>query len=471
MAQLPPANVFRTDFNSSFKLTSSQIRESQLDEEMVENLQNIFNYEASQRAFGGPSEDDFYTLPPLKKPSRTLSPGQVLKVQAVTDSNEFSTPPGTVLSRIMYTTTDFNGTVIPATGFILWPYLPKKVGKRSSEKASVVIWTHGTSGFFGPSAPSAHRGLWYENDGPFLLARQGYAVFAPDYAGLGVRHSWDGSEILHQYQVHTATAYDTLYGFNAVLAAFHEKIENNYVVIGHSQGGSAAWAVAETLALQKNKFKNVSAGYRGAIPVSPGTNLTQTPTGFIFPVVATGLKSVFPSFKLEDWLTPLGVARVSLSKDVGAGVGFIQRLVLSSNELVREDYDKSWYAVAFAKLIDLGGKDFKGPVLVIQGTTDPYVAYNGTIEAVEKTWETFPHHDLELLEVNEVGHVPALSATQHYWLQWIQDRLEEKPLEKKGPVKTTLKSFLPSEQYKRTINSYVQWAGLSEYSYQVILPV
>ncbi|KAF5008713.1 hypothetical protein FDECE_5021 [Fusarium decemcellulare] len=468
-AQIPPAEVFRTDFNSSFKLTPSQIKAAQLDDTTVESAQNIINFDRSQLAFGGPLEDDFYTLPPLANETGPLKPGQILKVQPFTDPTAFTIPSDTALSRIIYTTTNFNGTVIPASGFILWPYTPRKFDNSDKDKASVVIWTHGTSGFFATQAPSAHRGLWYANSAPFTFAQAGYAVFAPDYAGLGISTSWDGSEIPHQYGASPTAAHDALYGFRAALEAFPEKLANNFVVMGHSQGGGVSWSAAEVLAKEKDEFADLSSGYRGAIAGSPTTRIFNSLPEFVVPPVAIGLQSIFPSFRLEDWLTPLGVARTKLAKEIDAGIAVFAQFYMNGDDVVKADFNETWYVDAFSKLGDAGRKDFKGPLLVLQGTEDVSISYNVTAKTVEDTWKLYPDHDLEFLVASGVGHMPILDATRHLWLQWIEERLGGKPLAKKGNVRTDLESFLPIKQYLGAINSYLQWSGLPQYSYQVPL--
>ncbi|KAL2687627.1 hypothetical protein Neosp_005189 [[Neocosmospora] mangrovei] len=468
-AQLPPAEVFRTDFNSSFKFTPAQIKAAQLSDVLAESAQNVLNFERSQLAFGGPLEDDFYTLSPLTNETGPLEPGQILKIQAFTDPTAYSIPSNTALSRIIYTTTNFNGTVIPASGFILWPYTPRKFGK--SKKASVVIWAHGTSGFFASQAPSADRGLWYSNSAPFTLAQAGYAVFAPDFAGLGVSKSWDGSDIPHQYHASPTTARDSLYGLRAAIEAFPDKLSHDFIVMGHSQGGGVAWAVAEALANEKDKFADLSPGFKGAVAGSPTTAVFGGPSPFMLPSVGQMLSSIFPDFKLEDWLTPLGVARINLAREVQGGVAFFQQLFLTTQTVFRSDYDQSWYVDAFSKLGDAGRKDFKGPILVLQGVEDTYVLYNITAKTVEDTWKLYPDHDLEFLVASGVSHVPDLDATRHLWLKWIEERFEGKPLAKKGSVRTDLESFLPIEQYQSTIKSFPQWAGLPQYSYQIPLAV
>lgn len=475
-AQFTEALEFSTGFNSSFTLTPAQIESAQLDAALVESIQVVMNFDRSQLAFGGPAEDDFYSLPPFTNATGPLQPGQVLKVQPVTDPTVYAIPPNTALSRIMYTTTNFNGTVIPTTGFILWPYTPRIFPGRpsanaSENKAPLVVWAHGTSGFFQAQAPSAHRGLWYDDAAPFTLAKSGYAVFAPDFAGLGISTSWDGTHIPHQYNMAPAQAADTLYGVRAALEAFSDKLSAEFVVIGHSQGGGTAWGVAEALAVPDHPFTDLIAGFKGSVAVSPATKSLTGPSGFMVPTIGQMLQSVFPSFDIEDWLTPLGAARLELLREVqGSGTVF-QQLFFSDQPTVRSDYNESWYADGFSRLGDAGRRDFKGPMLVVQGDVDTYVPYEVTHETVEATWELFPDNDLELLVAHGVSHVPVLFATSHLWLQWIEDRLSGKPLAQKGNVRTEFESFLPGDQYQKFRASSYLWANLPGYMYHMPLSI
>lgn len=490
--QVPPAAVYNSSFNSSFTLTPSQIAAAQLSPDTVESVQNAINFERSQLAYGGPHEDDFYTLPPLTN-TTALKPGEILKVQHVTDPSAFAIPPNTALSRIMYTTTNFNGTVIPATGYILWPFTPRQFGAHgkstacsgnaTAAKASVVVFLHGTSGYFAPAAPSTQRTLYYDHHAPYTLALAGYAVFAPDYAGLGVAASWDGGRVPHQYSVSPASARDALFGLRAALAAFPDRLANNWVALGHSQGGGVTWALAEALARDSDdgegaddfEFADVAAGYRGAIPGAPTTDFFKNGPGFEGLLVTSagfGLDSIFPEFELGEWLTPLGVARAELARELEAGIATILQLMMGGNEtVVKGDFRQSWYVQAFTRIASAGRKDFRGPLLVLQGTDDLYIPYELTWGAVQETWEMFPDRDLEIVVVDGVGHVPVLDATRQVWMKWIEDRLSGKDVERKGGVRTDLKSWLPLEQYLHAGYSVLSWVNLPEYTYQQQLAV
>lgn len=470
-AQAPPASPQLTSFNSTFKLTPSQIASANLSAEQATAIETVTRFDQSQLAFGGPHEDDFYTLPPLTNTTGELKPGMLLKTQEFTNASAYSIPPNTALSRILYTTENLNGTVVPASAFVLWPYQPKKLSTADGSAAPVVLWTHGTSGFFAPSGPSAHRSLWYGHEAPFTLALEGYAVLAPDYAGLGISKSWNGSGIPHQYLMSPAAAHDALYSLEAVWEAFPDTLRREFVVMGHSQGGGVAWGAAEVLHSKPESFSDqLNAGYKGSIAASPTTDVFTGLPEFILLFVGIALDSIFPSFMLSDWLTPLGVARAKLFTEMEGSLGVAQQLLLTGEEVIKQDYNEtSWYSSHYGALANAGKKEFKGPLLVIQGTNDVYVPFEVTESTVNATCEMGFEGSLELVTLPGVGHVPALDATRPLWLKWIQDRFEGKDTEADGCKKTTLESFLPQENYQAVGNSLNLWANKPEWSYQTFL--
>ncbi|CAG9939976.1 unnamed protein product [Clonostachys rosea f. rosea IK726] len=469
LAQVAPAVSQSTAFNSSFALSKEQIAKLNISETAIESIENIINFDRSQLAHGGPGEDDFYSLPPLTNQSGPLRPGQLLKVQPFTNVSSFSIPPNTALSRIIYTTRDLNGTVLPASAFILWPFRPRKFQNIDENKAPVVLWNHGTSGFFASAAPSAHRSLWYGNSAPFTLAIAGYAVVAPDFAGLGISKSWDGSRIPHQWDMASVGSLDGLYGLRAALEAFPTSLSTEFVTIGHSQGGGVTWGVAEALESQQEEFSDLLGGYKGAIAVSPVTDVFSASPQLILPWVGMALYKLFPDFTLDQWLTPLGVKRTEVFQELEAGISVGQQLFFTGEDVYKTTYNETWYSKQFAKLANPGSKPFKGPLLVIQGTNDIYVSYNVTAKTSRDTCEIYPDNDLEFLTVQGTGHVPSLDATRTLWLDWIQSRFEGREIEKKGCVSSEMESFLPIEQYQFAGNSFIQWAGADQYSYETPL--
>ena len=96
---------------------------------------------------------------------------------------------------------------VPASGVILVPY-----GKAPAGGWPVVVWGHGTSGVGRPCAPSNMRDLYYSWEGLLQWVMLGYAVVAPDYAGLG-------TDVRHQYLTPPAQAQDIITALCQILQA------------------------------------------------------------------------------------------------------------------------------------------------------------------------------------------------------------------------------------------------------------
>lgn len=223
--------------------------------------------------------------------------------------------------------------------------------------------------------------------------------------------------------------------------------------------------MAELLATEPE----LGPGYLGSIAGSPTTSVFDAAEQVMLPWIGTGLAAVFPTFALGDWMTPLGEARAALLQAVGGGIAESLQLFVGA-DVVRPDWRDTWYVAAYAQMANAGRKAVRGPLLVLQGTDDTYVAYNITATTVADTCAEFPDNDLEFLVANGTGHVPVLSATKHIWLQWIEDRFEG-VASQKGCVRSDVYSFLADEQYQKTGNWFPQWAGADEYSYEVPLGV
>ncbi|KAI1013791.1 hypothetical protein LB503_010498 [Fusarium chuoi] len=467
---LAPALPFSTGFNSSFSLSPAQIKGADLSDTVASSVNTVISFHQSSLANGGPKQDDFYTLP--NKPT-DLRPGQVLKVQEVTDPEPFSIAPGSSLSRIIYTTRNFNGTIIPASAYILWPFLPRQFNSKSDGKAPAILWAHGTSGFFIDSAPSAHRGLYYENVVPLALAQEGYAVVAPDYAGLGVDKSWDGSDIPHQYFATPAGAQDTLFAMEAALEAFNNRLSGKFAIMGHSQGGGIAWGAAEALAKGKDTsgrkaFVELLKGYVGTISIAPVTKPLSTPRLFSSYSASIALSSIFHDFKPSQWLTPLGVVRQKLMKHIGGSVAAGQQLFFTESQSVfekRDWYNSSYHAAAFDKLGTVGDKPFAGPLLVIQGSEDVFIAATTTNETVTNTANLYLNGSLSYMYADQFGHTPIISGVRSLWMAWLEDRFQGKK-QQRGLERTYVKGWLGDDKHFLGSNGYLQWSGAAEYTYQ-----
>lgn len=168
----------------------------------------------------GKTELDAFYTPPTQLPQTA---GALIRSEAFTTD----IPRGATAKRILYTTTDINGRVIPASAIVVVP--SRRVRPR------VILWNHGTTGIVRECAPSASSAP-FTSGALFVLPQvveHGWALVAPDYPGLGAPGK-------HPYLVGRPTAYSGLDAVRAArkLGAF--KLGGQTIAWGHSQGGGAA---------------------------------------------------------------------------------------------------------------------------------------------------------------------------------------------------------------------------------------
>ncbi|KAF4497365.1 secretory lipase [Fusarium agapanthi] len=420
------ATLHTTSWNSTFKLSPQQLSLANLTIDEGAQIDNIINFDRTLLANGGPHQDGFYTLPAgLKIPE---VPGELIKLQEITDPKPYTIPASTAMSRFLYSTTNINGTLIPASAYILWPYTTKKVK--------------------GANCALDSR-LFYQDFVPSALALAGYAVVAPDYAGLGVGTSWDGTAIPHQYGIYQAGGADALNALRAALTAFPERLTTDYVNVGHSQGGAVGWRVSELLAEKRGRFKDLVKGHLGTLLFAPPTDAFSLPATSITTWVGKYLNQVYHEFKLSDWLTPLGIDRVTLF-----------------NQIVQPDWKNTWSVAALMQIVNPGERPWKGPMLIIHGEKDPAVHYKASLATSKATCKNFPS-DLEFLGVPGVCHFPGMYTTRSIWMDWIKDRFKGRKVQNQGCVHSKVDRFLPEDHYQHDPTSFPLWAGKSEWAYEL----
>lgn len=166
-------------WNSTFSLSKEQVLAAGLDNVTAHNVEIAARFERTNWAGNSVLNDSFYDPP---SNSSHLPPGSLLSVDYNTNTSLYTTPASIALSRILFQSETINGSSVPASAYVLWPYMPRE-DPNCPGKFAVVGWGHGTSGCLGECAPSHIRNLWYQYTAPYQLALQGYVVVAPDYAG------------------------------------------------------------------------------------------------------------------------------------------------------------------------------------------------------------------------------------------------------------------------------------------------
>lgn len=116
------------------------------------------------------------------------------------------------------------------TAAVFLPY-----GKAPEGGWPVVVWAHGTVGVAHACAPSLN--VRTDRDKQYLNTwlSLGYAIVAPDYAGLG-------SAGLHHYLNARGEAWSILDGVRAAMKTY--PLRNEIILVGQSQGAHAAFATA-----------------------------------------------------------------------------------------------------------------------------------------------------------------------------------------------------------------------------------
>ena len=189
----------------------------------------------------------------------------------------------------------------------------------------VVSWAHGISGLGDACAPSKVGPVLKQRDWSYLRTwmRQGYAIVASDYVGLGTPG-------LMPYLDTRATAHNVVDMVKAGRSFTAEKpprlrLARRWVTIGQSQGGGGAVGTAR----YATRFGGNRLSYRGA--VGTGTPayiedyvellgpevppLTGDLTAYLTYIVAS-LRDVHPELGIDDILTPTGRKYVDLAETV-----------------------------------------------------------------------------------------------------------------------------------------------------------
>jgi pimeloyl-ACP methyl ester carboxylesterase len=459
-----PIYTQNNTWNSSYTLSADLAQAANLSEILLHNFEVAWNFERTNGAGGSVADDPFYNPPPV---NASTPPGALLRVEEYTNTSYYTIPPGIGISRILYTSSTFNGTTVPASAYVLWPWKAKSFESSSYNTVSgvpLIGWAHGTSGVYGECAPSHMRNLWYHFTAPYEMAREGYAVVAPDYAGLGVDHTAEGEEIVHQVYANPTHADDLFYAIEAAQSAFPE-LTKQFVTVGHSQGGGAVWAGAE------RQVSKPVEGYLGTVSVAPGSDILEiirADPASLFKItgrMAPGIKSVFPDFDPSELLLPDGVKRLNLLKKI-QGCNSAESILWGTVDrsiLVKPHWEENRYMHAYNNLTSTSRKPISGPMLVIQGTDDILVNPHVTSTLVNQTCAKFPDNQITQLTIEGAAHVPIMNVAQPDVFEWIKDRFSgvEVP---NGCHWEYQKPLRKLETYENEPNFFLQWMV---YSYGV----
>lgn len=371
----------------------------------------------SDLAFVGEDFDfDFYET--AHNFSSSLAPGEVLKFDTL-DANNRSVSSGTSLFRMQYTSRDLDGSIVPVTAFVAFP---QANFRQSDGRFPLVAWAHGTIGLF-PGCAQSNGPKLYDYGTWQPLVQHGCAVVATDYAGLGNNYT------SHKYGSHLAHINDIYYSVQAVRKVFGYALTDEWMSVGHSQGGGAVWKLAES------HFVRNDTKYLGTVALAPSTyaidmlfenvdrDISQQIMGYIT-YLPFALERAIPSFN-RSFVAPAMQKRLELAERMQVCIDGMFSMVSGLNEtqiLDRAALEQSRPAMLAWQNEHTAARGDRSPapVLVIQSDADTTVFLNTTRTAWENSCAAGNEIHLRVYQGQE--HSPSVEASGPEWVDWIDDK-------------------------------------------------
>jgi pimeloyl-ACP methyl ester carboxylesterase len=402
------------------RLTSSLAASNNESIHHRRGYEEAYAFESSFWVSNPVSTDVFYQAPVADG----ANPGHILRFEEVTQENltSYLIPPGIAMYRMLYQSLDMDNMTVPASAIILIPY--SRAPRRTPVR--VIVWAHGTAGLKPQCAPSNHKVLLYGITAPFAMIYRGYAVIAVDYAGLG-------SNTTFNYLAGPSHAADISYAVKAAQRALPKGlITREWVVVGHSEGGLAAWATNE------REVVHPTGGFLGAVAIAPTLQELQIMRYGIENGGLTDLFSVSYALtaiaRLNSLIDPaLYYSRIGLERIQLAEKGCICSLVAALGNLTFSDVfdDEGWiysdWAAAWEQRTGVDGHEpLAQPMLVIQASEDA-AAYPATQDTVlERHCKMYPNASIHISPYPGMGHITVLGVSQVEYFDWINSRFHGK---------------------------------------------
>ncbi|UGT39317.1 lipase family protein [Nocardia yamanashiensis] len=344
--------------------------------------------------------------------------GDVGTVTSTAPLAPVATPPGAVDSeRFLYTTTTAREQETTASAAVYFP-----PGDAPAGGWPVLAWAHGTLGLGDQCAYSIAGPAARDRDWAYLATwlRQGYAIVAADYAGLGTPGD-------HPYLNGTVEAHNVVDSVKAA-TRHYPALSQRWAVIGQSQGGGAA----VTTARYATEFGGPELDYRGAVgtgvpayiedimlPLGPGVPPVRLPShtsGYVLYILA-GLRTTYPELDIDSYLTDSG--RDWLNRANASCLESFGTELTAANVVVGE-----LFARPLAQLADLPGlltrymglpeSGYDRPVFLGQGLLDTDVLTPATLAFAAKlqaggqpvTVRTYPTDHSGAVNASLVDSVP-----------------------------------------------------------------
>jgi pimeloyl-ACP methyl ester carboxylesterase len=339
-------------------------------------------------------------------------PGDLLRTEPATN---YTLPKGAHALRILYHSQDSLNRNVAASAVILLP-----AGTTPTGGWPIIAWAHGTSGIARACAPSLAKDITYGEEGLMPMVRAGFAVVAPDYHGLGTAGP-------QEYLNKLSQARDVINAIPAARTAA-PSLGQGWVVDGHSQGGRAAWGVAEA----ETRLHDPS--YLGAVSVAGTADMhgfvasLQAPGAYAFyqDYVAFGVQAIAPKFSPAAMLTGPALQRYNDLATKGCwDYAYASFLDQKGAIPLAKGWDTQPAVKTWLEDNRLAAAPIDRPFLVIAGEadrTEPFPRVKETVQTacrngIKLTFRPYPGLD----------HDPTMQLSTPDQLAWISDRFAGRP--------------------------------------------
>ncbi|MEU7769175.1 lipase family protein [Nocardia sp. NPDC049190] len=317
-------------------------------------------------------------------------PGTVVRDEALPEQLWVA---GTATARrVTYWTRTSDDRPALSTGVVFTP-----AGVPPSGGWPVMSWEHGTVGLGDECAPSTAGRSERDLDYLATWMKQGYAVVATDYIGLGTPGP-------HAYLDGRAEAHAAIDMVRAARAV-DDSLASKWVAIGQSQGGGATVFTASLATAYAPELD-----YRGAVATGPASNVVEAAsligpgippiesahlTAYIT-YVMVGLKAARPDFGIDSHLTPLGRQLATAAETLCFQQLADRAKGISVGQLFSRPLSDGDFAAKARPVLDVPLTGYDRPLFIGQGTNDTDVPAPLTAKLVI---------DLELHGVRPEVHV------------------------------------------------------------------
>jgi pimeloyl-ACP methyl ester carboxylesterase len=356
--------------------------------------------------------DEFYTTAE-QLPAR---PGVLLKVEPFTKM----VPANAKAWRILYTTTRFDGSSALASGIVLASTKP------SDLPASVIAWTHGTTGFAPGCAPSVLENPFANVPALTDAIENGWVVVATDYIGLGTPGP-------HPYLIGEGEGRSALDSIRALRQMKEISVGDKTVVWGHSQGGNAAmWTgILEPSYAPEIKLDGVVA----AAPASDLPKLIKaaetTAVGkMMSSYIISAYSGTYADVKFEEYVPaikrPLVRDMATRCMEGTRTLFMVGEAMVAGSTIFAVDPTSGPLGKRLEENIPTGA--IQAPLMIAQGSTDELVLPVIQNEFIKKRCESGVVVDYRVY--NGEDHLSLVADDSPFksdLLSWTKDRFEGKP--------------------------------------------